>query len=155
NMPTTPGHRRLALGVVVLLLIIATITVPFAQVQGPQILSFIPVLQSVMCFADVITAILLFGQYSVEPRRALLAMASGYIFSGLFAFLQTLAFSGGYAPHGVFGDGLETPGWLYVLWHTTFSLGVLVYALSKDEAEAAHRPSRSIATTIGITVGCV
>jgi hypothetical protein len=45
-----------------------------------------------MCVVDIITAAFLFAQYSIHPVYALLAVASAYVFSGLFAFLQTLAY---------------------------------------------------------------
>jgi hypothetical protein len=50
--------------------------------------AFIPVLQTALSIADLITAALLFGQYSIQPQQALLAVASGYVFSGSFAFLH-------------------------------------------------------------------
>jgi Membrane-associated sensor, integral membrane domain len=62
--------------------------------QVARVGAFVPVVQTVMSAADLITAILLFAQYSIRPQLALLALASGYIFSGSFAFLQTLAFRG-------------------------------------------------------------
>src|SRR6266481_1703057 len=104
---------------------------------------------------DLVTATLLFAQFSIQPQRALLAVASGYIFSGSFAFLQTLAFPGGYAPAGLIGDTLNTPAWMYVLWHTTFPAAILVYALSKDTTGAARPQGRSAMTAIVITVACV
>jgi hypothetical protein len=76
------------------------------------------------------------------------------MFSGSFAFLQTLAFPGGYAPDGLIGDGLSSPAWIYVLWHTTFPAAILVYALSKDVTLAA-RPGKSVGTAIAITIACV
>ena len=112
-------------------------------------------MQTVLSVADFITATLLFAQFSIQPQRALLALASGYIFSGSFAFLQTLAFPGAYAPAGLIGDALNTPGWLFVLWHTTFPTAILVYALSKDANGVATLPGRSTMTTVGITVACV
>ena len=60
-------------------------------------------------------------------------LAGGYVFSGLFAFLQTLAFPGAYSANGLIGDGTNSPAWLFVLWHSSFLLAVIVYALSKDE----------------------
>ena len=105
--------------------------------------------------SNLITAALLFAQYSIQPQPALLALASGYIFSGSFAFLQTLAFPGGYAPAGLIGDGPNTPAWIYVLWHTTFPAAILVYALSKDAIGVSKLPGRSTKTTITITVACV
>jgi hypothetical protein len=63
NMPATAQQRRLALIVIFLLLIIASIAAPFAQVQLPRVDAFIPVLQTVLCLADAVTAVLLFAQY--------------------------------------------------------------------------------------------
>ena len=108
-----------------------------------------------MCVIDLLTATLLFAQFSIQPQLALLALASGYIFSGLFAFLQTLAFPGAYAPAGLIGDGPNTPAWLYVLWHTTFPATILIYALSKDTIGASKLLGRSTKATIAITVACL
>jgi len=155
NMPATAQQRRLALIVILLLLLIASIAAPFADVQLPRVDTFIPVLQTVLCVADAITAVLLFAQYSVEPRLAVLILAGGYISSGLFAFLQTLAFPGAYAPNGLIGDGVNSPAWFFVLWHTTFPLGVLAYTLLKDADGTAPSAGRSNAMIIGATVVCV
>jgi len=83
------------------------------------------------------------------------ALASGYISSGSFAFLQTLAFPGAYAPDGLIGDGFNSPAWLFVLWNTTFPLAIIVYGLSKDRNGAATLPGRLKNNSIGITVACV
>jgi signal transduction histidine kinase len=155
TMPATGRQRTVALGVVILLAVAAVVIAPFASIQVAQIDAFIPVLQTVLSVVDFITATLLFAQFSIQPQRALLALASGYIFSGSFAFLQTLAFPGAYAPDGLIGDRLNTPGWLFVLWHTTFPTAILVYALSKDANEAATLPGRSTMTIVVITVAFV
>ena len=152
---TTGQQKAIAVGVVVLLIVAAAVIAPFASIQVARVDAFIPVLQTVVSVADLITATLLFAQFSIQPQRALLALASGYIFSGSFAFLQTLAFPGAYAPAGLIGDGLNTPAWMYVLWHTTFPAAILVYALSKDTAQAVRLPGRSAMTAIAITVACV
>src|SRR3984893_8088168 len=95
-------------------------------------------------------ATLLFAQFSIQPQRALLALASGYIFSSSFAFLQTLAFPGAYAPAGLIGDA-NTAAWMCVLWHATFPTAILVYALSKDVAGPATLPGRSTMTSLPTT----
>ena len=139
-MPSTPQHRAVAVGVVVTLFVLAALVAPFANIQIGRIDSFVPVLQTVLSAADLLTATLLFAQYSVQPHRSLLAVASGYLFGGSFAFLQTLSFPGGYAPDGIIGDGYNTPAWFFVLWHTTFPLSILAYALLKDrERSPPHR----------------
>src|SRR5258707_11954588 len=154
NMPSTGQQRAMAVGVAVLLVVAAAVIAPFASIQLGRVDAFIPVLQTALSIADLVTAVLLFAQYSIQPQRALLVLASGYMFSGSFAFLQTLAFPGGYAPAGLIGDGLNSPAWIYVLWHTTFPAAILVYALSKD-ATGAARPGRPVMTAIAITIACV
>jgi signal transduction histidine kinase len=154
TMPATEGQRTVAVGVVILLIVAAAVIAPFAAIQLPQVNAFIPVLQSVISVVDLITATLLFAQFSIQPQRAVLALASGYIFSSSFAFLQTLAFPGAYAPAGLIGDA-NTAAWMFVLWHTTFPTAVLAYALSKDATGIATLPSRSTMTSIITTIVCV
>ena len=154
TMPATARQRAIAVGIIIVLSVAAAAIAPFASIQLPQVNAFIPVLQTVVSVADLVTATLLFVQFSIQPQRALLALASGYIFSSSFGFLQTLAFPGGYAPAGLIGDA-NTAAWMFVLWHTTFPTAILVYALSKDVAGAATLPGRSTMTSIVTTVVCV
>src|SRR4051812_9276744 len=132
---------------------VAAAFTPIANVQLARLDAFIPVIQTVMCVADLVTAALLFSQYSVEPRVGVLAVASGYIISGLFAFLQTLALPGGYSPTGIIGDGRDSSAWLFVFWHTCFPLAILTYALLKDRAAASS--GKWVWAAIGATVACV
>lgn len=148
-MPSTPRQRAVAVGVAATIFALAVLVAPFASIQVGRIDSFVPVLQTVLSAADLLTGTLLFAQYSVQPQRALLAIASGYIFAGSFAFLQTLSFPGAYAPNGIIGDGNNVPAWFFVLWHTTFSLSVLAYALRKDRGKpSAGSATASVATTL-------
>jgi signal transduction histidine kinase len=151
-MPATPRQRAVALGVVIVLFVVAALVAPFAHIQIGRIDSFVPVLQTVLSAADLLTATLLFTQYSVQRERALLAVASGYLFGGSFAFLQSLSFPGGYAPDGVIGDGYNSPAWFFVLWHTTFPLSILAYALLKGKGK--NSPISTTAS-IAITLTCV
>jgi len=155
TMPATERQRTIAIGIVILLTVAAAVIAPFASIQVARVDAFIPVLQTVVSVTDLITAVLLFAQFSIQPQLAILALASGYIFSGSFAFLQTLAFPGAYAPAGLIGDGPNTPAWIYVLWHTTFPAAILAYALSKDSIGIGKPPGRSTMASIIITVACV
>jgi hypothetical protein len=155
DMPISPRHRNIALAAIAALAIVDAIVIPFANVHLARVDAFVPVLQTVMCAIDLLTAALLFAQYSIHPVRAVLAVASGYVFSGLFAFIQTLAFPGGYAPAGIIGDGLNSAAWFFVLWHTAFPLALIVYVLLKDRGDAASLSGGSTATTIAGTIVCV
>ena len=156
RMPITAAQRNAAIAIVLLLIAVAAIELPFAHIPLARVDAFIPVLQTVICVVDLTTAILLFAQFSVQPRRALLVLATGYIASGSFSFLQTLAFPGAYAPGGLFGDGVNSAAWFFVWWHTTFAAAILIYALTKDEdivpQTAGPRTRVMIATAVAFAI---
>jgi signal transduction histidine kinase len=154
-MPIDRPNRSIALGIIVLLFVIVLLLAPFANVPLAPVDAFIPVLQTVMCVVDLLTAAILFAQYSIRPGYSLLAIASGYVFSGLFAFLQTLAFPGAYSAAGLIGDGVSSAAWLFVFWHSSFDLAVVVYTLLKDRDEAAKPSGSSRGLAIGISIALV
>jgi len=153
-MPANARQYKIAFrGFAILVVVVAIVML--ANIQTVRVDALMPAIQIVMCLADLLTAAFLFAQYSVQPRRALLALASGFVFSGLFAFLQTLAFPGAYGSGVVIGDELSSAGWLFLCWHTTFPLTVIFYVLAKDAGEAANGSGRSTRAAIGITIACV
>ena len=156
SIPASAQQRRAAFGVVIFLSVVFAIAMPFATTQIARIDAFIPVTQTIVFFADLITAMFLFAQFSIQPQRAVLVLASGYVLSGLFAFLQTLDFPGAYSATGLISGTPSGAVWLFSFWRITFPLAVIVYVLLKDANESASRiisldPGRVIA----ITVACV
>jgi hypothetical protein len=152
TIPATVQQRRAAVSIVIALVIITALVAPFANTPLGRIDAFVPVLQTVLAIADLITTILLLAQYVILPQRALLAVAAAYLCSASFAFLQTLSFPGGYAPAGLIGDGTNTSAWFFVFWHVTYPLGILIYSLLKDAPVRAMRLDRSAEAAIGVTV---
>ena len=149
SMPPTRQQKIAASAAAISLLVIAVLIAPFAHLQFARIDVFVPVLQTVLSVVDLLTAILLFAQYLIQPHKALLAVGSAYIFSGAMAFLQTLTFPGGYGPAGVIGDGNNSPAWFFVLWHTTFPLCIMAYAVLKDDKPIAQTaPAKRLVATI-------
>jgi signal transduction histidine kinase len=154
-MPISARERGIAFSVIIVLAVIDVMVAPFANVRLARVDAFIPAVQTVMCFIDLLIATLLFTQYSIYPAHAVLAVASGYVFSGLFAFIQTLAFPGVYSSTGLIGDGLNSAAWIFALWHTTFPLALIVYALSKDGSDVGRLSGRSIAVNLAVTIAFV
>ena len=152
--PASKQESRFALAIILILALVFTVVAPFASLQLPRVDAFVPALQTVLCITDLITAALLFSLYSIQPLTGLLALGSGYIFSGLFAFLQTLAFPGAYSPSGLIGDQLNSAPYLFILWHIAFPLAVTVYALSDDRPRVDDPRGRSTKATIAIIVAC-
>jgi PAS domain S-box-containing protein len=155
TMPATAGHYKIAYGGFIILLVLIAILTPFANVPLRRVDAFTPVTQTVFCIANLLTATFLFAHYWLQPQRALLALASGFLSGGLLAFLQTLAFPDAYGPGVLIGDYLNSAGWLYTFWHTAFPVAVIVYTLSKNAGDAVQRSRRTTGVIIGSTIACV
>ncbi|HYD58737.1 MAG TPA: response regulator [Noviherbaspirillum sp.] len=131
------SQRRVALAVLGISLLFFLAVAPFAKVQLLPVPAFIPVYQSTLVVSDLITAILLFGQFRILRSRALAILAAGYLFSAFIAIAHALTFPGLFAPTGLLGAGPQSTAWLYMFWHAGFPLFVVAYALAKDKAPAA------------------
>ncbi len=142
TVPAERSDHRGALIVVLLSLLIFGVTLPFARTQLPQIWAFVPIYQSALTINDLITAVLLYAQFAILRSRPLLVLASGYLFTAVFAAVHMLTFPGLFSPTGLLGAGPQTTAWLYMFWHSGFPLAVVAYALMKDRLGEPKRPSR-------------
>ena len=163
-LATTPPsllQRRLTLAAMGVLLLAFVASVSFANIPLPPSNGFIPYIQATMFVTDLITAILLFTQLSILRSRALLLLANGYLFTALIIVSHTLAFPGAFAPDGLLGAGLQTTGWLHVIWHFAFPAAATAYAWMKDTEHAKYPTSTaakmavfwSAATVTGLVFG--
>jgi signal transduction histidine kinase len=148
SLPPSPGQKRLALGIVLgLMIALYLVTGPFGGMQFGAIHSFVAVYTTAMFVTDSITAILLYAQFSIVRSRAILVIASGYLFSAFLIVPYALAFPGVFAPSGVVG-GLQTTAHLYLLWHCAFPLFVIGYALLKHEHRSKRFSQREVSSAI-------
>jgi two-component sensor histidine kinase len=154
-MPATSRQHKIAIGALIVLVVIVAASIPLVHNHFPRIHSFIPIVETTICLTNLLTAAFLFAQYSVYPQRALLVLAGGFVFNGLFAFLHVLAFPGVDGSGSLIGEGRDSLSWLFASWTTLFPVTVFVYALSKDADPAINRPIQSIRVDIGVTVACV
>ena len=103
-LPATSRDRTLALAIVGVSSVLFACAVPFAGMPLVQIPAFVASYQSALAINDLITAILLYSQFNLLRSRALLLLASGYLFTALAAVAHALTFPGLFAP-----TGLSTP----------------------------------------------
>ena len=150
TMQPDRGQRRIALAVFAVSLAFFLAAVPFAKVQLAPVTAFIPVYQSALVVSDLITAILLYGQFRILRSRGLAILASGYLFTAFIAIAHALTFPGLFAPSGLLGAGPQSTAWLYMFWHVGFPLFVIAYALAKDQPGAR---SSGTGMTVGAGVG--
>jgi signal transduction histidine kinase len=131
-MPPSSRQTRLALLVIAILVLGFVASIPFASVQLTQLDSFTPTIEAIDFVADLATATLLFGQFSIIRSRALLVLASGYLYSALILTCHALSYPGAFAPNGVLQIGIEATPWLYNFWRYGFSAAVLAYAWMRN-----------------------
>ncbi len=151
TMPATRRDRMVALAVVGASGLLFVCAVPFAGVPLTPVPAFVASYQSALAINDMITAVLLFSQFAISRSRAMLLLASGYLFTAMAAIVHALTFPGLFAPDGLLGAGSQTTVWLYMIWHGGFPLLVLGYSLLKT----AESGSRIRGSTRGAIVMCI
>lgn len=147
-LPPTRKQRRLALIIVLALLAAFLITLPFMQIRLPPLDAFIPVVDTALFLNDLITAALLYAQFSVVRWYALLALAMGYLFNAAIIVPHALTFPYAFSPTGLLGAGLQTTFWLYMFWHLSMPVAVIAYSLLKAAGPEMRRAYGSVRPAI-------
>jgi hypothetical protein len=141
-----------------MLLAIGVVTVPFGRV--PFLGSSIKpaVIFSLTFLADLITWFLLISQFRIVRSRALLVLASGYLFTSVMNIPEILTMWGQFSPTGLLGAGRQTGLWLALSPFTGYPLAVFFYAVMKKEprAPAVQGSSRAaIAASVAIVIAII
>src|SRR5439155_20159056 len=100
----------------------------------------------------LVTAGFLLVGFKRSRLRAVLVLASGYLFTSLTAVPQILAFLGLVSRTGLLGAGPETGAWLDVFRHGSFPLFVICYALLKRRESSSGRPLADPPAAVGSAV---
>lgn len=148
TMPADARERRLALAMVLASLAVFAAAAPFARERLAPAWAFLPVYQSALIVNDLITTVLLLGQFAILRLRGLLLLAAAYFFSALMAVAHALSFPGLFAETGLLGSGPQTTAWLYFMWHAGFPLLVLAYATVKGEPLRGGRAAPAVLFTL-------
>jgi signal transduction histidine kinase len=141
------SHRKAAVFAVLVSLIVFAAAAPFAQTPLGAQYAFLPVYQSALVIFDVITSVLLMGQFRILRNRGLIVLAAGYIFNAMMATSHALSFPGLFAPGGLIGGGSQTTAWIYYFWHAGFPVFVIGYAFLKPNG-ADHTMGGSVRVAI-------
>ena len=128
-----PVQKRLALAIVLGICIVFVLIIAGPRVPLGRLDAFIPAYVTAMFVNDSITAILLYAQFFILRSRAILVIASGYLFMALMLIPYALVFPGMWVPGNLVG-GMQSTSWVYFIQHALFPLFVIRYALLKDAA---------------------
>lgn len=161
SKPAERREQRFALLAVLVSIAIFSLAAPFAALQLAPVPAFIPAYEAALVITDLITAVLLFGQFRIIRSPALFVLASGYLFTACIAFVHALTFPGLLTPTGLLGAGSQSTAWLFMFWHGGFPLFLTAYALLKDAgrgvtgtgmASASQRGRAGMAVLAGVAV---
>jgi len=146
--PASRSQRRTAFLVVLVSLAFFAIVAPFAKQPLPPVQAFIPAYEAALVLSDLITAVMLFGQFGIARSKAVLALAAGYLFTALLTVAHGLSFPGLFSPTGLLGAGMQSTAWIYMFWHGGFPIFVIAYALLRDSDIEPMRATQGRGLTI-------
>ncbi len=156
NLPAGVTERRAAVALGLALLGIAAAAAPFASLQLPRSDAWIPITNTYVFIADLVTWAFLISQFDIVRRPALLVLASGYFYTAMMAVPLLLSFPGTFTPSGLLGAGPQTNGWLSAFWVSGYPLAAIGYAVLKDREPGAlvsHRSSRTaVAMSVAVSI---
>ena len=129
--PASPAARRCALAIVIALFAAFCALIPYARVPQPGIERFIPVSDSTVALNDLMTVGLLIVGFSRSRLRAVLVLATGYLFAALVAIAHMLASLGIFTSGDLIDARSQTSAWLQTFGNAAFPLFVISYAQLK------------------------
>jgi signal transduction histidine kinase len=149
-LPASAVHRRTALLVTLFLVASFLAVLPFARVTANSLPAFVVAQQSILAITDIITAVLLFGQYSISRSHGLNILAGGYLFTALIVIPHAMTFPGAFSPSGLLNAGPQGTAWLYLAWHAVLPLTIIAYRIY-PKRDAVNEPS-SVSAAKGILI---
>jgi signal transduction histidine kinase len=150
-LPATATQRRVALAVCILLLAVFLATLPFARIRWVSFPGFVLIQKTLMLVSDLITAALLFGQYSIGRTRVLNILAGGYLFSALIVVPHALAFPQVLSETGLLGAGPQSAAWLYIVGHVVLPVTIIAFAARREDHSGKDDPRGGAALSIAGT----
>ena len=142
------GTWALALGTAIVSLLVFFCVTPYVTRPLPVVPAFIPTYEGALVIIEILTTVLLLGQYLRGAAERVLLLACGYLFNASMIVFHALSFPGAFAPGGLLGGGSQSTAWLYTFWHGGFPLFALAFAVAgKVRAPLATRARRLRALT--------
>jgi diguanylate cyclase (GGDEF)-like protein len=117
-----------AVGVVLAAVVLFSLVTPFARTPLAQITAFIPMFESVLVFCSVISGVMILQQYATLRSNSILLLGVGYIYTAIIASFHLLTFPKAFSRGELLGGDLQSAAWIYVFWHSTFPILLMVYA---------------------------
>jgi signal transduction histidine kinase len=127
--PPSTAARYAASVLAILSVVLIAALGPIAKRPMGEAAAFLPAYQCALIVVDLVTAVLLYGEFRAGRALALLVLTAAYLFEVGSLIIYTLSFPGLFAPAGVIGGGSQSPSWLWLLWHGGFVAAIWIYGL--------------------------
>src|SRR3954466_5955611 len=127
DVPPTARQTWWAIAVTAVVLAGFTAVIPVATHPLGELNAFFPSLDAIVFVSDLVTAVLLYAQFAVSRSRAMLALATGYLFTALIVIPHALTFAGAFSPAGLLGANIQTGSWLFIFWQIGFAAALLAF----------------------------
>ncbi|MBV9258356.1 MAG: MASE4 domain-containing protein, partial [Ktedonobacteraceae bacterium] len=144
---TTLLHRRVALIMSILLILIGLLTYHSAAIEGPSQPAVAAIFIILTIFAALLTANLLFGQFLSARLPSLAALGGIYLYVSLINIPYLLTLPRVFTETGLFDAGLYAPSWFWIFWQVGYSFGIVVYVLI-DKRYTGVQLSRKVARRV-------
>jgi diguanylate cyclase (GGDEF)-like protein len=125
NTEATARHRSYAIAILVSFVAFTVLATVVGATHLPVIKPIWPILATLWCVADLLTAFLLLNQFSVTGLTAYAGIASAYGVSGLLTIPCILYFPLLFSDRFADLPTQQISIWLWVIWHVLFPLAVL------------------------------
>ncbi|MEJ1158882.1 ATP-binding protein [Prosthecomicrobium sp. N25] len=134
---TAPNRSQvwLAVGVVVSLFAAMAGVAPYASQSLPNTEVLLPAYAAGVLVIELITSALLVSLFHVQRCRAILLLASGYLFSGTLIVPWVLTYPGLFNSFGI-DEGLQSTAAIAALRRLGFPLFILAYAVLSERSYA-------------------
>lgn len=150
SQPASHRQRLLAYVVAAMLFVGVGVSIPFATTPLRQLVVFVPTVEVAIFVTALVTAVLLFAQFSIDGSPALLIIASGYLFAAFMVIPHLLSIPGAFAPSGLIGGAQSMP-LFFIAWYTGFSVALLAYVWMKNK-ERVLISHRTLAIGWGVAI---
>ncbi|MGG6313760.1 sensor domain-containing diguanylate cyclase [Paenibacillus macerans] len=128
DIPSSGKQRKFAGILTIMISAISAIALPFGMTALPATEPFLSAAIGWLILGDLLTAYIIYSQYRASGLIALLVLSCTYLFTGVMTALHIITFPGVFEGAEAIGAGSQTAGWLWVVWHGGFSLGIIFYA---------------------------
>jgi len=127
--PTRYADRYAAILVVIVSLVAFFLIAPFANAPSPLMVAFVPATDTGSIVIDVITAMLLIGQFAQLRRPSLLVLSCGYSFAAFIVLAHLLSAAAVVRSLRPQTANAVTTAGVFTLWHSIFPIFIMLYAI--------------------------